>query len=302
MVFFKNFKNSFILTGCKTKSWLFFFFLFWVAIFSKNLSAQTTSSFELLPKGSLFKALYLDPNEAQAYGSITTFSANNTLFADTVYVPFGFGFFKGLVRWNKKHPVEIGMTLSAHVQFQWTFDEGKFTRDLQNTDYKAGLLVNYQISNFQQMRFRLFHVSSHPGDDFLIKNQVTTYFVNPNNYEQLDVFYSQTVGVFRLYGGLGLVIRPNTIRDRFSFAFGSTFDKPLKTSLPLGFIGGVNIKFLEQNSYNPGMKIGAGLRLGKREKKPLKFIFEYYLGNLPYSPYENRHVQWLGLGLYFSPN
>jgi len=302
MDYLKNFKSSFFLSDFKTKLRLSFFLLSPLAIFSSNLSAQKVSSFELLPKGRLFKALYLDPNEAQAYGSITTFSEKNTLFADTVYLPFGFGFFKGLFRWNKKHPVEIGMSFSVHAQFQWTFEEGKFSRDLQNTDYKVGLMVNYQISDVQQIRFRLYHVSSHPGDDFLIKNQVTSYFVNPNNYEQLDVFYSQYVGMFRFYGGLGMVVRPNSIRDRFSFAFGSAFDKPLKSSLPLGFIGGANVKVLEQNNYNPGMKIGAGLRLGQQEKKPLKFIFEYYRGNLPYSPYEDRHVQWLGLSLYFSPN
>ena len=60
--------------------------------------------------------------------------------------------------------------------------------------------------------FRLFHQSSHLGDEFLLRTQ--TQRVNLS-YESVDLRFSYEIGdVLRLYGGGGLPLRPGAVRPR----------------------------------------------------------------------------------------
>jgi hypothetical protein len=263
-------------------------------------AAQDTASVEYFPKNRLFAALYLDPNEAVAFGAVTAFWQEGK-FAEKAYLPLGFGFYKPLIQWKKKRLWEFGMDLSAHLQFEWTFPEGGSQRNLLNADYKISFIFSTQLSKRQQLRIRGYHVSSHLGDDYMLQNGITSYFTNPNNYEQADVTWSSQQGVFRYYGGVGLVVRPDPERKRLSLQFGSTFDRALSMPFPLGFIGGVNVKMLAQNDFNPGVKAALGMRFGEASRGPFQLVAEFYRGNLPYSPYEFQKVKWLGLSLYFSP-
>ncbi|HFA49022.1 MAG TPA: DUF1207 domain-containing protein [Bacteroidetes bacterium] len=265
------------------------------------LAAQENSAkVELFPKGRLFQELIFDPNESQAFGTIAAYweGGKNT---DKLYLPFGMGFYKGFLRWNKKKPFEIGFDFAAQTQFEWVFENGKSERNILNSDLKVSVMLHKKISEKHSFRLRFYHVSSHLGDDFIIRNNIGSYFPNPNNYEQLDFLWSIQNGGARYYGGAGLVVRPEIIRKRVSFQFGSQYEHFLKTKLPLAFTAGIDVKILEENEFNPGLKTGLGFRLGKKESSPLRIIAEYYRGNLPYSPFEFKKVQWLGVGLYFMP-
>jgi Protein of unknown function (DUF1207) len=254
------------------------------------------------PKQRIFKALWLDPNEAQAYGSVNLYWEENEK-QNKAYLPFGFGFYKSLVRINGRRPVELGFDLSAHIQFEWLEAGGKFVRNILNTDYKISFVASRQLDEHHALRLRVYHVSSHLGDDYLIQNNIGSYFPNPNNYEQLDLTWRRSGDRLDVYGGMGVVIRPETIRKRLSMQAGAYFDQPLREgSLPAGFIAGADVKILQQNDFNPGLKLAAGLRLGNKAARPMRFILEFYRGNLPYSPFEFKRVQWLGLGLNFSPS
>ena len=262
---------------------------------------QSQNNAEFFPKQRIFKALWLDPHEAQAYGSINLYWEENEK-TDRAYLPFGFGFYKSVVRINGRRPVELGFDLSAHIQFEWLDDDGKFVRNILNTDYKISFVASTQLNGRHALRLRGYHVSSHLGDDYVIQNHIGSYFPNPNNYEQLDLTWRRNGDWLDVYGGAGVVIRPETIRKRLSFQAGAYLDRPLREGrLPAGFVAGADVKILQQNDFNPGLKLAAGLRLGNKRERPVRFILEVYRGNLPYSPFEFKRVQWLGLGLNFSP-
>ena len=263
-------------------------------------SQQEETNISFLPSGRLFQEITYDPTESQAYGAIVNYWEEG-VFTDHVYLPFGLGFYKGFLRWNKKSPYEIGFSFSAHSQFEWTFDDGKSERNFLNADFKVSIMLNKKINDHHSFRLLFFHVSSHLGDDYIIRNKIHSYFPNPNNYEQLDFTWAYQDRAIRYYGGAGLGARPEIIRKRFSIQFGIQYEKPLLTKIPLGLTGGFDVKILEQHDFNPSLKAAFGFSVGKSDKSPIRIVGEFYRGNLPYSPFEFKRVQWLGAGLYFMP-
>ena len=261
---------------------------------------QEKKPISLLPEGRLFHEITFDPTEAQAYGAVLAYWEEG-VYTEKVYLPFGLGFYKGLIRWNKSRPFEIGFDCATHTQFEWSFDEGKAQRNILNIDFKVSILLNKKINDRHALRLRFYHVSSHLGDDYILRNGINSYFPNPNNYEQLDVTWAYQLQVFRFYGGMGVVVRPETIRKRLSFQAGTQYEQPLATKWPLGLTGGLDVKILEQNDWNPGLKAAFGFRMGQPDRSPFRIVAEFYRGNLPYSPFEFKHVQWMGVGLYFMP-
>jgi hypothetical protein len=271
-------------------------FIFPTIVFAQ----KETSNLTLLPKGRLFSEITYDPTESQAYGSIVAFWENDE-FSKNIYLPFGMGFYKGFLRWNREKPFEIGFDFSAHTQFEWTFNNGRSERNILNSDFKVSIMLNRQLNDRHSYRLRFYHVSSHLGDDYIIRNQVTSYFPNPNNYEQLDFIWSTQFKDVRYYGGIGLVVRPETIRKRLSLQIGTQYDHSFSSNQLFGLTGGMDLKLLEEHDFHPGVKAAFGFRIGRAENHPLRIVGEFYRGHLPYSAFESKRVQWLGAGLYFLP-
>ncbi len=75
--------------------------------------------------------------------------------------------------------------------------------ELKNTDFYVGIPLTYAI-NAWSMRFRIYHISSHLGDEFLVNNPGFIR-VNPS-MEAVDFFASyQAIRALRLYAGVGAI-------------------------------------------------------------------------------------------------
>lgn len=84
------------------------------------------------------------------------------------------------------------------------FDPCTFSSPLMNADYYCGLHMSYLYRQWSY-RARVFHISSHVGDEFLLNHP---HFVRHNpSAEYVDFFASyQHSNELRVYGGLGWVI------------------------------------------------------------------------------------------------
>lgn len=75
---------------------------------------------------------------------------------------------------------------------------------LFNTDFYVGIPLTYAINKWA-WRFRIYHISSHLGDEFLVNHP--SYCRRNPSFEATDFFFSyQAYGCLRLYGGPGLII------------------------------------------------------------------------------------------------
>ena len=256
---------------------------------------------EFLPKGHLFDPILLDPLEAQTYGSILPgYWTEGQKYKGSI-VPFAFGFAKPFYRRTTApgRSEEWVLDLASFTQFEAYHDDklGKARRQIMNTDYKISIIYNVRRGE-NNYRFRVYHLSSHLGDDYIYRNKITAPSPNSVNYELLDVTYSRVVNNWRLYGGLGLVLRKAEERKPISAQLGAFYKKPSAKAARL--VGGVDVKFWQQTDFRPGIHGGVGIELGRTQNN-LTFLLEGYSGFKPYSQFEQQQTSWMGIGLYLNP-
>ncbi|GAB3706495.1 hypothetical protein GCM10027592_40040 [Spirosoma flavus] len=256
---------------------------------------------EFLPKGHLFDPILLDPLEAQTYGSVLPgYWTEGKKYPGSI-VPFAFGFAKPFYRRTTEagRSSEWVLDLASFTQFEAWYDykADKARRTIMNNDYKVSIIYNLRRGE-NNYRFRVYHISSHLGDDYIYRNQITAPTPNSVNYELLDVTYSRTVNNWRLYGGAGIVLRKAEERKLLSAQLGTYYKKPSLKAARL--VGGVDIKFWQQTDFRPGIHGGIGFELGRTQNN-LTFLLEGYSGFRPYSQYENQQTSWIGFGLYLNP-
>ncbi|MFD2572508.1 DUF1207 domain-containing protein [Spirosoma soli] len=256
---------------------------------------------EFLPKGHLFEPILLDPLEAQTYGSILPLYYTEGEKYKGSIVPFAFGFAKPFYRRTTEpgRSEEWVLDLASFTQFEAFRDDkaNKARRQIINNDYKISIIYNLRRGD-NNYRFRVYHISSHLGDDYIYRNRITAPTPNSVNYELLDVTYSRTVNNWRLYGGLGFVLRKAEERKLLSAQLGTFYKKPSDKATRL--VGGVDIKFWQQTDFRPGIHAGIGMELGRTQNN-LTFLLEGYSGFRPYSQFEDQQTNWLGIGLYLNP-
>lgn len=256
---------------------------------------------EFLPKGHLFEPILLDPLEAQTYGSVLPgYWTEGKKYAGSI-IPFAFGFAKPFYRRTTEagRAGEWVLDLASFTQFEAYHDDkaGKARRQIMNNDYKISIIYNLRRGD-NTYRFRVYHLSSHLGDDYIYRNQLTAPSPNSVNYELLDVTYSRTVNNWRLYGGGGVVLRKTDERKPLSAQLGVFYKKPSTQAARL--VGGIDVKFWQQTDFRPGIHGGVGIELG-RSQNNLTFLVEGYSGFRPYSQFEDQQTAWIGVGLYLNP-
>ena len=246
--------------------------------------------------------IYLDPTEIQMSGSITGLQNKNK--SQNQYLPFGIGIGQSIyaVQLEENKAWEIVGEMGVFTQFEWKEVDGKQQRNLINTDYKIAFSFIKQLNNRSTYRIRGFHVSSHLGDDYIIRNDIASYTENKVNYEQIEFtyFYQLIENKLNTVIGLGSVIRPNALRLPFSYTLGLDYTA-IKLSKNWGLTSGFVFKGFQETNFNLNVKASAGIAYQNQAKKqPIRIVIEYYTGHLPYSQFEQNKIEWFGLGLYFN--
>jgi len=193
---------------------------------------------------------------------------------------------------------EFGIEFGVHSQFSIVDSGETYMGGLQNTDYRIGGMIHYKRPK-AIYRLAIFHQSSHLGDDYMLRSNFLQANSKVLNFEQLSITRSATVGYGRYYFAYGYNISPNTTRKRSELQGGYLYHHPFPGSVDFAYLLGLDIKVYEQNNYQPNLKFGVGIELGRKWRNPFMIIAEYYKGHLPYSTLEYQKVQLYGLGVYF---
>ncbi|MGB0521839.1 MAG: DUF1207 domain-containing protein [Flammeovirgaceae bacterium] len=262
---------------------------------------EEKAKLELLPKGRFFKPLYLDPLEAQMFGSIAGISQNRSVFnPQRSFLPFGIGTYKSFLRNNGKHRWEWGIEFLAITQFEFDKNDLGTGRTMIGVDYKAASNLTYLIRDDLAIRFRLYHLSAHWGDDFVIINNISTFdSAKLYNYNQFDITLQWEKERLRYYAGAGVIPFQNVDFDGFSMQAGLYYHIP-KTNF-VRYITGADVKSFQYFDFRPQIKAAFGVELGKKDKQTIRFLVEYFNGHQPYLTYiDPDPLQWIGLGTSFN--
>lgn len=202
------------------------------------------------------------------------------------------------------------LAVSGLIDNQFVFREessARFngvTHSLFNTDYFLYLHSDFVLNDNNFLRFNLYHRSSHLGDDFLLKNNITTitnpdyWAKDPSNYETLEVLYAFNSENIGLYGGISYIIRTNSNRKKLAFQTGGVFKNfNSGSAFWQRIFVGYDVRFLQNNNFNADFNGGIGYAFKNNNSLRL----EYYNGFLPYSRLDGAiKTSWVSLAFYFN--
>jgi hypothetical protein len=257
-----------------------------------------TAGAKWLPHGSLFAPLHADPrwpHFGAAYRHFTQGLNLSGVFAADFGETFAIYRNKAFLGGEWEFGVQAGVFS--------IFDVSADSIDLVNADYRVGFLSSYRngpLSGF----IRVYHQSSHLGDEFLLNNPGVTR-INLS-YEEIDLKLSyQIFQWLRLYGGGGYIVH------RFPDDLGrGTTQWGIEVVSPRTFLGGMlrpvayaDFQCNERSNWQIGRFIMAGVqfenaRIGDRQ---IQLLAEYYSGPSPDGQFYVQRASWYGIGvhLYF---
>ncbi len=155
---------------------------------------------------------------------------------------------------------------------------------LVNTDFYVGIPLAY-ASDAWSFRFRLYHISSHLGDEFLVNNP--GYLRKNPSFEAIDLFVSyQLLGSLRVYLGLGDILHsdPSFHLKPFYLEYGGEYrflgQKFHKQKMYGTFFAGAHFRTYQYLDYDFDGTFVAGYEFSKLQGIGRKFrIFaEYHKG------------------------
>jgi len=259
------------------------------------LGTQTTSAeASFLPQGYLFDQLSADPRWPHFSVSYQYYISDKEL-GSTGSANFGETFALYRNRASFGGLWEIGLQGGVFS----LFDLARDSKDLINADYMGGIYTSYRYNNFSTI-LRLFHQSSHLGDEFLLRDRVKRINLS---YEQVEGKLSYTFfSAFRLYGGGGYLFDqdPSDL-DPWRVQYGAEFTSPWHFAN-----GGItpilagDFQNDDESNWSTNISLRGGvqfenLKLGQRR---LQLLIEYFHGHSPNGQFYNRKIETIGLGAH----
>lgn len=265
-----------------------------------------SSRVDIFPEADVFRPLMADPKQPQFFAAYQTMKARDTNQSINLG-SVGFGENFGLVgRRNGCDGWQVGVLAGVFAQF----DLGSSSIDLINADYVVGIPVSWRSGLFST-RLRLYHQSSHLGDEFLLTNPGVKRV--DLSFEAVEAILSLDApgGWGRVYaGGTYLVHREPAALERNGLQWGVELRGPdlvnpiFKARLPglrLTPVFGADFKSFEALSWNVNGNVVGGLEWAKvGSSRRFRLLLNYYHGFAPYGQFFAQKVEWFGVGLYLS--
>jgi hypothetical protein len=249
----------------------------------------------VFPGGQLFDPLVADPRWPHFAASYQRY-LNERQLQDVAAVSFGetLTFYRskiGSAWW------ETGIQAGVFA----VFDLDAASKDLVNADYFAAVFGAYRYGKLSALA-RVFHQSSHLGDEFLLRGRVKNR-VNLS-YESVDakLSYDLVDDVLRIYGGGGYLfdqepqnIAPGSVQGGLELK--SPWPGP---SAKLRPIAAADLQSREENSWHTDLSLRAGVQIeGLPATRNLQILLEYFRGHSPNGQFFKEKLDYIGLGAHF---
>ena len=174
--------------------------------------------------------------------------------------------------------------------------------DLVNADYVVGLVAGYRNGRFSGQG-RLFHQSSHLGDEYIFTNLVEDRVNLSYQAVDLRLSYEFPGDVLRLVVGGGNIFQrePSSLKP-WSLQTGLELKRPWPSpEARLRPVAAADVQYREENNWQADMSLRAGLEfqrwLGSRN---LQLLIEYFRGHSPNGQFYTDNIDYLGLGMHFN--
>jgi hypothetical protein len=254
------------------------------------------------PQDQIFCPIVADPKEARSFLSFlrgTFRSLEDPSGEGTLIASVGLGDSFGLVRWGGPKSGE-GVQLDVVGSIFAQFDLGTPSNDLINADYIIGLPLTFRRNGFS-VRAKLYHQSSHLGDEFLLSSED---IVRENlSFESVEVLMSLEAGFLRGYAGAEGIFRrePDTLP---SSLFHAGIELRSGRARKVQLLAAVDIKSTEMHDWSPAVSGRIGLEVGRpgpsgHPGRLIMLLLELYEGPSPYGQFFQDDISYIGAGIHF---
>ena len=268
-----------------------------------GIEAGRGQNFIPLPRGDVFCPLIADPKAIRSFVSYQRGEVED-FAGDIAAIGIGdeFGFFR-VAGTRDGDGWQLGLAGAVFAQF----DLSTSSIDLLNADYLIALPLTIRRSGFST-RLRVYHQSSHLGDEFLLRPEPPER--ENLSFESADLLLSQDFGALRGYAGGEYFFRrePSSLpkkllhggfelRPRASAGFG--------TVARARVIAAADVKAVSDSTWRIGVNFRAGVEVGRPRESESRgrrwsLLFEYYKGPSPYGQFHRNNIRLTGLGIHFS--
>jgi hypothetical protein len=265
----------------------------------QELTPQDEPRLTPLPTTRLFTPVRADPKEPRTFMSLLQV---DSALRDSSIGAVGFGEHFDIVRresragWNW----QFGIAGAVFAQF----DLETPSSDLINADYVIGLPLTWRRGDWSG-RVRLYHQSSHLGDEFLLNTQPQRVNLS---FEAIEAIVAHDFGELRVYGG-GEYLVDRDPRDLGAGVLHAGLDwRGREVAFRLGEMGGarwvagLDAKRWEQNGWATQISAKAGLEFAPlgdtgRGGRRWAALLEVYDGPSPYGQFYPLDVRYWGLAI-----
>lgn len=252
-------------------------------------------AWDLLPPGDLFEPLQADPRWPHFSATYQRYVGSSEGLGNVAAVSFG-----DVIPFLRRNPAgETRWEISLHAAVFSIFDIDADSFDLINSDFLVGPSFSFRRGGVSGM-LRLFHQSSHLGDEFLLRRETDRINLS---YEALDALLSWDPRPWlRMYGGGGVLLRrePEDL-DRVSLQFG------LETYSPRTWAGGVlrpvfalDVQSHQENDWDVDWSARLGLQIEspRLASRRLQILVDYFQGRSPNGQFFDREIEYWALGAH----
>ena len=252
-----------------------------------------------LPTTQLFTPLRADPKEPRFF--ISALQVDSTP-RDTTLGAVGFGEHFGIVRRETGNGEGWQLGIAGAVFAQ--FDLETASSDLINADYVIGLPLTWRQGDWSG-RLRLYHQSSHLGDEFLLSTQPQRVNLS---FEAIEAIVAYDFGNLRLYGG-GETLFDRDPADLGKHLLHAGLDwRGREVAFRLGDLGGarwvagLDIQRWQQNDWANQISAKVGLEFAPhgasgRAGRSWNTMLEFYDGPSPYGQFYPLDLRYWGIAL-----
>jgi hypothetical protein len=269
-------------------------------------SSPRPSPLDPFPEHDVFRPLLADPKQPQFFATwqATRVRGNDTsVNLGSVALGDNFGLIgrrRGCDGW------QVGILGGVFAQFNLDAS----STDLINADYVVGIPFSWRRGLFST-RLRIYHQSSHLGDEFLLGNPG----INRVNlsFEAVEAILSLDTpgGWGRVYvGGSTLIHRVPATLDRNGAQWGLELRGPtmqaafLSSTFPalrVTPVAGADFKCFEELDWDLNTSVVAGFEWSKTGAgRRVRTLVNYYRGFAPYGQFYGQKIEMIGIGLYLS--
>jgi hypothetical protein len=260
-------------------------------------AADLPDQAEVLPRTRLFDPLLADPRWSHFSASVQDYGGHNglnTVAAVSVGDEFELYQSPGLGgAWG------VGIQAAVFA----LFDLDAQSKDLINADYWVGIPLSWR-SGPDSAVLRLYHQSSHLGDEYLLRSAGNRRARVNLSYEVVDLKLShEFLGrAIRIYGGGGVLFdqEPSDIRRGLA-QWGAELRSPWTVAADrLRPVAAIDFQSTEESDWRVDVSARAGVELigSANPDRVVQLMLEYYRGRNPNGQFFLNEVEFYGVGLH----